>query len=89
MESKTFRISNDGKSYFGAHQVEKVEEKKEVKQIEEGKEQVEGEDGEDLVTGIDVVAAKDTGIDYDKLVDKFGCTKMTDELIKKIEKLTG
>jgi len=28
---------------------------------------------EDLVTGIEVHAASDKGIDYDKLVDKFGC----------------
>ena len=44
---------------------------------------------EDIVTGTEVVAASDKGIDYDKLVDKFGCTKMSQELIDKIEKLTG
>ena len=36
-----------------------------------------------------MIAASDKGIDYDKLVDKFGCSKMTAELIEKIEKLTG
>jgi hypothetical protein len=40
---------------------------------------------EDIVTGTEVIAASDKGIDYDKLVDKFGCTKMTPELITKIE----
>jgi len=35
------------------------------------------------------MAASDKGIDYDKLVEKFGCYKMTGELIAKIEKLTG
>ena len=45
--------------------------------------------GEDVVTGIEVTAASDKGIDYDKLVEKFGCFKMTDELRDKIEKLTG
>jgi tryptophanyl-tRNA synthetase len=44
---------------------------------------------EDIVTGTEVIAASDKGIDYDKLVDKFGCTKMSQELIDKIEKLTG
>ena len=44
---------------------------------------------EDIVTGTEVVAASDKGIDYDKLVDKFGCTKMSQELIDKIERLTG
>ena len=44
---------------------------------------------EDIVTGTEVVAASDKGIDYDKLVDKLGCTKMSQELIDKIEKLTG
>lgn len=47
------------------------------------------EDGEDIVTGTEVSAATDKGIDYDKLVDKFGCTKMNPELIAKIAKLTG
>ena len=32
---------------------------------------------EDIVTGIEVVAASDKGIDYDKLIEKFGCYKMT------------
>lgn len=44
---------------------------------------------EDIVTGIEVVAASDKGIDYDKLIEKFGCYKMTPELIERIEKCTG
>ena len=32
---------------------------------------------EDIVTGIEVIAASDAGIDYNKLVDKFGCSHMT------------
>lgn len=44
---------------------------------------------EDIVTGIEVIAASDAGIDYNKLVDKFGCYHMTEELKNKIEKLTG
>jgi hypothetical protein len=42
------------------------------------------EDQEDIVTGTQVVAASDKGIDYDKLVDKFGCSRMTPELIQKV-----
>jgi hypothetical protein len=37
------------------------------------------EEEEDNVTGIEVKAVKDTGIDYDKLIEKFGCSKITDE----------
>jgi hypothetical protein len=36
---------------------------------------------EDVVTGTQVLAASDKGIDYDKLVEKFGCYKITSELI--------
>ena len=43
---------------------------------------------EDVVTGTHVEAATDAGIDYDKLVDKFGCSRMTPELVEKFEKLT-
>jgi tryptophanyl-tRNA synthetase len=41
------------------------------------------------VTGTEVLAASDKGIDYDKLVEKFGCFKMTSELIEKFEKTIG
>jgi len=50
---------------------------------------VEFKEGDDIVTGTEVVASSDKGIDYDKLVDTFGCTRMTDELRAKIEKITG
>jgi tryptophanyl-tRNA synthetase len=43
---------------------------------------------EDIVTGTRVEAASDKGIDYDKLIDKFGCFKLTPEHLQKIEKLT-
>lgn len=59
----------------------------EEKQIENpAQEQVEDED---IVTGTEVLAASDKGIDYAKLMDKFGCAPMTPELIAKIEKVTG
>ena len=47
------------------------------------------EEKEDVVTGTHIEAANDTGIDYDKLVDKFGCSRMNPELLAQIEKLTG
>ena len=86
MESTPFfRIGADGKSYFGQHVPEpKIEENKQA----EGGANAEA-DQEDIVTGIEVKAVKETGIDYDKLIEKFGCSKITDDLIKKIERLTG
>lgn len=38
----------------------------------------------DEVTPFNIQAQSETGIDYDKLVDKFGCSRMTDELREKI-----
>lgn len=49
----------------------------------------ENKEIEDIVTGTSVIAASDKGIDYDKLIDKFGCSKMTPELITKVEQVTG
>lgn len=46
------------------------------------------EELEDIVTGTEVIAASDRGIDYAKLMDKFGCNAMTPELIEKIERCT-
>ena len=34
-------------------------------------------------------AGSDKGIDYDKLIDKFGCSRITPELISQIERITG
>lgn len=47
------------------------------------------EDSKDEVTPFAIQAEKDTGVDYDKLVDRFGCSRMTQELRDKIEILTG
>jgi len=43
----------------------------------------------DIVTGTNVQAASDTGINYLKLIDDFGCSAMTPELIAKFERITG
>eukprot|EP01054_Gregarina_sp_Poly1_P002328 Gregarina_sp_Poly_1__2327@NODE_1621_length_3693_cov_115_410645_g1068_i0_p1_GENE_NODE_1621_length_3693_cov_115_410645_g1068_i0NODE_1621_length_3693_cov_115_410645_g1068_i0_p1_ORF_typecomplete_len411_score54_43tRNAsynt_1b/PF00579_25/4_4e66_NODE_1621_length_3693_cov_115_410645_g1068_i024593667 len=43
---------------------------------------------EDVVTPWEVVASGD-GVDYDKLIDRFGCQKVTTELIQRFEKAIG
>ena len=37
---------------------------------------------EDIVLGTYVEAADEKGIDYDKLVDKFGCSRMNPQLLE-------
>merc|ERR1711997_68388 len=44
---------------------------------------------EQVVTPWDVKGDDETGIDYDKLIDQFGCTKISPELIERFEKITG
>jgi len=51
---------------------------------EENKEQVE-----DVVSAFNIQAASDKGIDYDKLLQKFGCFPMTEEMGTKIANCTG
>jgi len=62
------------------------EEKKTVDVAAE--EEQKQEEGEDLVTAWDIQAASDKGVDYDKLLEKFGCFPMTPELIERVEKLS-
>jgi len=45
----------------------------------------EPQEGEDIVTAWDIQAATDKGVDYDKLLEKFGCFPMNDDLIKRVE----
>lgn len=42
-----------------------------------------------MVTAFTIQASSEKGVDYAKLVDKFGCTPMNDDLKAKIERLTG
>ncbi|XP_012539913.1 tryptophan--tRNA ligase, cytoplasmic [Monomorium pharaonis] len=44
---------------------------------------------EDVVTPWTVTSVNDTGIDYDKLIKKFGSSKIDDELLARFEKITG
>ncbi|XP_064601597.1 tryptophan--tRNA ligase, cytoplasmic-like isoform X2 [Liolophura sinensis] len=48
-------------------------------------------DGEvaDVVNPWEVTTSSATGVDYDKLVERFGSSKIDDELIARIEKVTG
>jgi len=44
---------------------------------------------EDEVTPWNVVASSDSGIDYDKLISRFGCSKIDQQLIERFERLTN
>lgn len=46
-------------------------------------------ESEDVVTPWDVVGAVDTGIDYEKLIKRFGSSKIDNEVIAKLEKVAG
>lgn len=47
------------------------------------------EEGEQIVTPWDVQGGADGKIDYNKLVEQFGCQTIHERLIERIEKLTG
>lgn len=44
---------------------------------------------DDVVTPWDIEAKDDTGIDYAKLIDKYGCFPITPELIARLERAIG
>ncbi|XP_076464147.1 tryptophan--tRNA ligase, cytoplasmic-like [Babylonia areolata] len=44
---------------------------------------------EDVVNPWDVQSASDKGVDYDKLITRFGSSKIDDALIQRMEKVTG
>jgi len=48
-----------------------------------------GGDNGDTVTPWDVQSKSDKGIDYDKLIERFGCQRISDELVQRIEKVIG
>ena len=60
-----------------------------MKEEEELKNGVTSKKTEDCVTPWDVVALSDTGIDYDKLIDRFGCTRIDRPLIDRLERAIG
>ena len=59
--------------------------------VEEAKkeETVAPEVEEDTVTPFNIEAKDDTGIDYDKLIEKYGCFPITPELIARLERAIG
>ncbi|XP_041351527.1 tryptophan--tRNA ligase, cytoplasmic-like isoform X1 [Gigantopelta aegis] len=46
-------------------------------------------DGDDLVTPWDVQGSSAKGVDYDKLIKRFGSQKVDDVIVKRIEQVTG
>lgn len=44
---------------------------------------------EDIVDPWNVVSKSETGIDYNKLIEKFGCSKIDEEVIKRMQRATG
>ena len=44
---------------------------------------------EDCVTPWDVVASSEKGVDYDKLIERFGCSPIDRPLIDRLEQVTG
>ena len=49
----------------------------------------EEEEQEDIVDPWTVSSSSDKGVDYEKLIKKFGCSSIDEELIQRIEKVTG
>jgi tryptophanyl-tRNA synthetase len=47
-----------------------------------------GQEG-DVVTPWDVASTSQKGVDYDKLIERFGSSRISDDLIRRMEKLTG
>ncbi|XP_075147977.1 tryptophan--tRNA ligase, cytoplasmic-like [Haematobia irritans] len=47
------------------------------------------DDQNDVVDPWNVTSSSDTGIDYEKLIKRFGSSRIDDELIARIEKITG
>jgi tryptophanyl-tRNA synthetase len=49
----------------------------------------DGEKAEQIVNPFEIVAADEYGIDYDKLINKFGTRKIDQEILDRFERLTG
>ena len=66
-------------------------ENKRYQMVEENKAAAATQEGgeEDVVTPFNIEAKDDTGIDYDKLIDKYGCFPITPELIARLERAIG
>jgi tryptophanyl-tRNA synthetase len=60
-----------------------------TKEVEKDTNNAALNNGDDVVTPWNVSATSSAGVDYEKLIEKFGCRKMTPELVTRIENLTG
>jgi len=71
--------------------MEKVEQKTEKQPSNEEQKDITDKkaEQEDIVNAFEVVSVSEKGVDYDKLIKRFGCSKITPELIEKFEKVTG
>ncbi|KAJ6242797.1 tryptophan--tRNA ligase [Anaeramoeba flamelloides] len=65
-------------------ETKKEETKKEETKQEEKKEETKKQD---LVTPYEIKAVSETGIDYDKLVDRFGASMINEEMIEKLTEI--
>jgi len=45
--------------------------------------------GEQIVNPFEIVAVDEYGIDYDKLIDKFGTRRIDQAILERFERLTG
>ena len=45
--------------------------------------------GEQIVNPFEIVAVDEYGIDYDKLIDKFGTRRIDEAILERFERLTG
>ncbi|PNF22810.1 Tryptophan--tRNA ligase, cytoplasmic [Cryptotermes secundus] len=60
-----------------------------IKHVDINNSNVNCEDESDVVNPWNVVSKSETGIDYDKLIKRFGSSKIDDELLDRFEKVTG
>ncbi|KAM7362181.1 tryptophanyl-tRNA synthetase [Cochliomyia hominivorax] len=61
----------------------------EIEETATGVEVTVNDEQNDIVDPWTVTSSNDTGIDYDKLIKRFGSSKIDDELIARIEKISG
>ncbi|KAG8177505.1 hypothetical protein JTE90_012569 [Oedothorax gibbosus] len=55
----------------------------------ESENNVDPKQDEDIVDPWNVVSSSQTGVDYDKLIQRFGCLKIDDKLLEKFEQVTS
>ncbi|XP_037815226.1 tryptophan--tRNA ligase, cytoplasmic-like [Lucilia sericata] len=61
----------------------------EIEETATGVEVTVNDEQSDVVNPWNVTSSSDTGIDYDKLIKRFGSSRIDDEMIARIEKISG